>query len=78
MGKLSRSLELSGVGSEVAKLPAGVLDISLELVPKLTQPIRCGEWPVKCGEKSMYRKGTSVSCLGGRNTYKSVNNMHND
>ena len=39
MGKLSRSLELSGVGSEAAKIPAGLLDISLELVPKLTQPV---------------------------------------
>ena len=39
MGKLSRSLELIGVGSEAAKIPAGLLDISLELVPKLTQPI---------------------------------------
>ena len=37
--KLSRSLELSGIGSEAAKIPAGVLDISLELFPKLTQPI---------------------------------------
>ena len=39
MDKLSRSLELSGIGSEAAKIPAGVLDSSLELVPKLTQPI---------------------------------------
>ena len=36
---MSRSLELSGIGSEAAKIPVEVLDISLELVPKLTQPI---------------------------------------